>query len=80
MRMANREWVLKNALINLEADVERVEQLLSVKASPSWDLLGTLRVNLEVVEKISTELGRDHEVLLARARRLLNDKVERPTV
>jgi hypothetical protein len=45
--MANSEWILRNTLENLKADVELCEKA----RSPDYDLLGTLRVNLEVAER-----------------------------
>ena len=48
--MASDEWVLAHTLPNLLGDVELCE-----KSVPNYDLLGTLRTNLEVcIDKIHT--------------------------
>ena len=43
--MANDKWVLSRTMINLRGDVEMCESMC-----PSYDMLGTLKVNLEVCE------------------------------
>jgi hypothetical protein len=48
--MADPRWVLGNSLRDLESDINDCERIVANGGRPSYDLLGTLRVNLEVSE------------------------------
>jgi hypothetical protein len=80
--MTRKENLLIQCAECLKSDIEQVEQLLSVGAYPDYNLRGTLRVNWEVLTKVSTELGKvgEYQDLLDHAKRLLNSETKHTTV
>jgi hypothetical protein len=72
--MSKPEWLLANALRDLQADIAAAECEIYFKRQPSYDLLGTMRVNLKVahnnIQHATPEQEAEWKVLWRKAEKL----------